>query len=144
MPRPAQVSKSGEWACVATGDTPLMCHRIAFIPLRGRRRTSPPRPSSNTSLSSSTDSEEDVFIRLVSGGDGSEGVCGGSGGVGGGGSEGSHPGSSGSAVARMETVECGGAVLSLSISRDDRFAMANVRPFAVRYMIIRQLERGSW
>ena len=32
----------------------------------------------------------------------------------------------------METVECGGAILSLSISRDDRFAMANVRPFTVR------------
>ena len=34
-------------------------------------------------------------------------------------------------VARMEKVECGGAVLSLSVSRDDRFVMANVRPFPV-------------
>lgn len=36
-----------------------------------------------------------------------------------------------SAIGKMETVECGGAVLSLSVSRDDRFVMANVRPFAV-------------
>lgn len=32
---------------------------------------------------------------------------------------------------RVEGVECGGAVLSLAVSRDDRFVMANVRPFMV-------------
>lgn len=34
---------------------------------------------------------------------------------------------------RMEAIECGGAVLSVCLSHDDKFLMINVRPFTVRW-----------
>ncbi|CAN0231647.1 unnamed protein product, partial [Laminaria digitata] len=111
------MSGSGVWACLATGDTPYLCHQIAFIPLR--RPTASPTPGALGNGGGGGDGEGEgarAAAAAVVGGGGGRG--------GGGGGVRSEP-----MIARMEKVECGGAVLSLSVSRDDRFVMANVRPF---------------
>ncbi|CBJ27319.1 expressed unknown protein [Ectocarpus siliculosus] len=121
-------SNSGSWACVATGDTPMMCHRVAFIPL-GEARASPPKSTSTRPAAispgdpgvsdddddggGSGDDEKDVFIRVLRSGSGGDAAS-------------LQPKVT---ARRMEAVECGGAVLSLSVTRDDRFIMVNVRPF---------------
>lgn len=154
------MSNTGQWACIATGETPLMCHRIAFIPLKGPALAtvaaggrsqqkqghylpsgdvSPHQPSPSGQAADGEGAgqggggaggaaapdatDHDVFIRRIGP------TCCNTGG-GGGGASGGQPNFE-PAKAKMETVECGGAVLSLSVSRDDRFIMANVRPFAV-------------
>lgn len=83
-------------------------------------------------LQNEVEEEGDVCVRVVREGFLGEGVNAGSGGGDGGGEGGGGGGSRSEPMyARMEKVECGGAVLSLSVSRDDRFVMANVRPFPV-------------
>lgn len=134
---------------MATGDTPLMCHRVAFIPLVEQpsvtpTSTSPPKrvPSAannagvrgaeeatravaeEADADGSGSVEYDVFIRMARG-------AGSNGSGNGGDSDGDGHEEQRVFPARMEAVECGGAVLSLSISRDDRFVMVNVRPFMV-------------
>ncbi|CAN0040928.1 unnamed protein product [Ectocarpus fasciculatus] len=116
------MSNSGLWACVATGDTPMMCHRVAFIPL-GEARASPPKSAMSPGEprgsddddddDGSGDDEKDVFIHVLRSGSGGDAAS-------------LQPKVT---ARRMEVVECGGAVLSLSVTRDDRFIMVNVRPF---------------
>ncbi|CAM9779697.1 unnamed protein product [Ectocarpus sp. 8 AP-2014] len=119
------MSNSGLWACVATGDTPMMCHRVAFIPL-GEATASPPKSTSTRPAAMSPgdpgvsddddgsgDDEKDVFIHVLQSGTGGDAAS-------------LQPKVT---ARRMEAVECGGAVLSLSVTRDDRFIMVNVRPF---------------
>ncbi len=138
------MSNSGLWACVATGDTPTMCNRIAFLPLVEDPHRVPPhphsqvppphRPSSQPAAAGAAQpaddvddrgGEYDVFIRAGLG-------SGGGGGGGDGEGDRDAPLEPRISAKRVEGVECGGAVLSLTVSKDDRFVMANVRPFMVR------------
>lgn len=110
----------------------MMCHRVAFIPL-GEARASPPKststrpaamspgdPSGGSDDDESGDDEKDVFIHVLRSGSGGDAAS-------------LQPKVT---ARRMEAVECGGAVLSLAVTRDDRFIMVNVRPFMVRYHIL--------
>lgn len=126
----SKISSKAEWACVATGDTPLLCHRISFIPLklsgvashsqqRGEtpwKHTGPLSGVADSAAPGAGDSgdgdcpEADVHVRFQTGDGDEERVT----------------------SARMESIECGGALLSLCVSRDDRLVIANVRPFTVR------------
>lgn len=132
-----QMSSSGLWACAATGDTPLVCHKIAFIPLveqtaansgvdREGFAAKVEAPADDAALDGHG-GEDDVFVSMGAQGGNSGG--------------GSNPSRSKTVASRMEKVECGGAVLSLGISRDDRFVMVNVRPFVVRRVA---LQVYSW
>ena len=148
----------GMWACVATGDTPSMCNRISFIPLV--EKPTPPqqpptattKPSSSpppyatgaagaaaaSSPSTATGGQEAAAAAAVAAaGVGDDDGGGGKydvfirAGRGGGEGDGEGPLEPRISARPIEGVECGGAVLSLAVSRDDRFVMANVRPFMV-------------
>lgn len=144
----AQMNSTGEWGCVATGDTPVICHRISFIPLKGsgletasprraRAGGSPARINTSSrgnrgvaAWASSVPWQHDGarWERVESGSDGGEGKPGANVHIR---LQGSYPGGERVTSARMQSIECGGALLSLCVSRDDRLVMANVRPFAV-------------